>query len=192
MILLFFLSHCKAWFFGFSTVPWAKVISITLRVLFGVIKFLISLKNGGSFCRSNWFIKESIVDIVQQIWYLISLFQYEQNFTHSPKLRKLYLNICRCGITGILHLKRSNYQPTWIYLLVISLTSENIHKQINNQRIYKVTFNLHLISIWVWIWNTQPKKSIFYIFKLLFLRLLCNLYFKETNFHQHWFSRIWQ
>ena len=44
LISLFFLSHCKAWFFGFSTFPWNKIISIMLKVLFGVIKSLISAK----------------------------------------------------------------------------------------------------------------------------------------------------
>ena len=34
----------KAWFFRLSTFTWNKVISIIVKVLFGVIKFLISVK----------------------------------------------------------------------------------------------------------------------------------------------------
>ena len=68
------------------------------------------------------------------------------------------INVCSCGITGILHLKSSSYQSIRICLLAVSLTSENISEEVNSKRIYEVTFNLNLVL--TWIWNTQLQKSI--------------------------------
>ena len=111
-------------------------------------------------------IKNTVLQSIQD-----ELLLFGRNKSHRE------INICSCGITGILHLKRNSYQPIWLYLLVISLTSENIPQQINSKRICAATFNLYLTFTSIWIWNAQLKRA-FYILQPLFLRLLYNLYLK--------------
>ena len=65
---LFFLSHWKIWFFGYSKFLWNNIISIIFRVLCDVIKFLISLKMVVLSTTGIDSLKKSIVDVVQQIW----------------------------------------------------------------------------------------------------------------------------
>lgn len=75
----------------------------------------------------------------------ILVLEQTEFYTDRPNKIHQNINICSCVITVILHLKSSSYQSIRIYLLAVSLTSENISEEVNRKRIYEVMFNLNLI-----------------------------------------------